>query len=196
WGEVYRDLTNADAARIVETPEDVPGALTPFVLDPNHAAAAGERARRAAAAADVGRDPPWRALTPLLPPAGRRGSRPRPADGPRPTGRPGRAGDLGRQSDGRRLGQDAGHPRGPAPAARSGDRRPWSVARLWGPAERARSGRPRRPHRGRGRGRAADDGPRRPDVDFARPARRGPDGRHRGRRGSGDGRRAPEPNPG
>lgn len=72
WGEVYRDLTNADAARIVETPEDLPGALTPFVLDPDHAAAAGERARRAAAVADVGLDRLWAALTPLLPPGGRR----------------------------------------------------------------------------------------------------------------------------
>ena len=90
----------------------------------------------------------------------------------------GRAGGLDRQSDGRRLGQDAGRARGAGPPAREGLRGARPVARLRRPARGATrgpgAGRSRTPYGRRGGRRAADAGEGWPVL-----GRAGPRGRRR-----------------
>lgn len=67
WRSVAALLVEAGGLTVVQTPSDLPAALTPLLTDPAAAVAMGERARRAAVDAGAGLDRLWAALTPLVP---------------------------------------------------------------------------------------------------------------------------------
>ena len=70
WPDVAADLERAGGLIRVERAEQLAPAIAPLLADPVKARAMGERARRAAQAADAGLDRLWSHLAPLLP-AGR-----------------------------------------------------------------------------------------------------------------------------
>ena len=70
WPDVAADLERAGGLIRVERAEQLAPTIAPLLADPAAARAAGERARRAAQAADAGLDRLWSHLAPLLP-AGR-----------------------------------------------------------------------------------------------------------------------------
>ncbi|MBA3999652.1 3-deoxy-D-manno-octulosonic acid transferase [Brevundimonas sp.] len=70
WPDVAADLERAGGLIRVERVEQLAPAIAPLLADPVKARAVGERARRAAQAADAGLDRLWSHLAPLLP-AGR-----------------------------------------------------------------------------------------------------------------------------
>jgi len=72
WAAVTRALVEAGGLVVVEAPWDLPAVLTPLLADAAAARAMGERGRRTAAEAGSGLDRLWDAISPLLPPRGRR----------------------------------------------------------------------------------------------------------------------------
>jgi len=70
WPDVAADLERGGGLTRVERIEQLAPAIAPLLADPAAARAMGERARRAAQAADAGLDRLWAHLAPLLP-AGR-----------------------------------------------------------------------------------------------------------------------------
>ncbi|MFN3815534.1 3-deoxy-D-manno-octulosonic acid transferase [Brevundimonas sp.] len=68
WPDVAADLERAGGLIRVERVEQLAPVISPLLDDPVKARAAGERARRAAQAADAGLDRLWSHLAPLLPP--------------------------------------------------------------------------------------------------------------------------------
>ncbi len=72
WTEVCRDLAEAGGLAFVSGPGQLSAAVAPLLADPAAARAMGERARKAAARADVGLDRLWARLEGLLPPPPRR----------------------------------------------------------------------------------------------------------------------------
>lgn len=69
WPDVAADLERAGGLIRVERPDQLAQAVTPLVAAGSQARAVGERARRAAQAADAGLDRLWSQLAPLLPAA-------------------------------------------------------------------------------------------------------------------------------
>ena len=67
WPDVAADLERAGGLIRVERVEQLSAVIEPLLADPVHARAVGERARRAAQAADAGLDRLWARLAPLLP---------------------------------------------------------------------------------------------------------------------------------
>lgn len=67
WPDVAADLERAGGLIRVERVEQLTPAIAPLLADPVKARAMGERARRAAQAADAGLDRLWNHLGPLLP---------------------------------------------------------------------------------------------------------------------------------